>query len=118
MRRDAQRLRDILEAIERIERAADRGRAAFEADEMVQVWILHYIQILGEASRALSEPLRTRHPEVPWSLIIGMRHILVHDYFGIDLGEVWAVVERDLPRLRKNVEAILAEEQAAGSERS
>ena len=116
MRRDAQRLRDILEAIERIERAAEQGRAAFDADEMVQVWILHHIQILGEASRALSEPLRASHPEVPWALIVGMRHILVHDYFGIDLDEVWAVVERDLPLLRRNVEAILAEEQAAESD--
>ena len=113
MRRDGQRLRDILEAIERIERVANQGRAAFDADEMVQVWILHYIQILGEASRSLSEPLRTSHPEVAWTLIIGMRHILVHDYFGVDLDEVWAVVERDLPLLRKKVEAILAEEQTA-----
>lgn len=115
MRRDAQRLRDILEAIERIELVASRGRAAFDGDEMIQVWILHYIQIVGEASRALSASLRDRHPEVPWAQIIGMRHLLVHDYFGIDLDEVWAVVERDLPLLRKQVETILTEDNAEGA---
>ncbi len=110
MRRDEQRLHDILEAIEKIDRYASEGRAAFDEDERTQVWIVHYIQIIGEASRALSEDLRARYPQVPWSVIVGMRHILVHDYFGIDLDEVWSVVERDLPVLRREVEAILPSE--------
>jgi uncharacterized protein with HEPN domain len=114
VRRDEQRLRDILEAIEKIDRYAAEGHAAFEADERTQVWIVHYIQIIGEASRALSEDLRTRYPQIPWSVIIGMRHILVHDYFGIDLAEVWAVVERDLPVLQREVQAILSSEEASG----
>jgi len=95
VRRDDQRLRDILEAIERIERVAVRGREAFDADELVQVWVVHHLQILGEAARALTGPIRAKYGQVPWSVIIGMRHILVHDYFGIDLAEVWTVVERD-----------------------
>ena len=101
MRRDEQRLADILEAITKIEGVVARGRAAFEQDEMIQVWIIHHIQIIGEAARSLSPSIRERHPEVPWALVVGMRNILVHDYFGIDLDEVWAVVERDLPVLRK-----------------
>ena len=110
VRRDEQRLHDILEAIEKIDRYAKEGRAAFEEDERTQVWIVHYIQIIGEASRALSEDLRARYPQIPWPLIVGMRHILVHDYFGIDLDEVWTVVERDLPVLRGEVQAILDSE--------
>jgi uncharacterized protein with HEPN domain len=108
VRRDDQRLQDILEAIAKIERFAADGRAAFDADERTQVWCVHHIQILGEAARALSEDFRQAQPQVPWSLIIGMRHILVHDYFGIDLEEVWAVVERDLPIFREQIRAILA----------
>lgn len=107
MRRDEQRLQDILEAIERIERFTQEGRAAFDSDERTQVWVIHHIQIVGEAARALSEDFRASHPQIPWSLIIGMRHILVHDYFGIDLEEVWAVVERDLPVLRRYVQGLL-----------
>jgi len=81
---------------------------------MVQVWIIHHIQIIGEAARALSESFRARHPQVPWPQIVGMRNILVHDYFGIDLEEVWTVVARDLPVLQREVEAILATDPAAG----
>ncbi len=107
MRRDEQRLRDILEAIAKIERFSQEGRDAFEADERTQIWCVHHIQILGEAARALSENFRRAHSQVPWSSIIGMRHILVHDYFGVDLAEVWAVVERDLPTFKEQILAIL-----------
>ncbi|MES1243245.1 MAG: DUF86 domain-containing protein [Acidobacteriota bacterium] len=108
MRRDRQRLQDILEAIERIERVAVQGKSAFEDDEMIQVWILHHVQIIGEAARGLSEDFRKEHSHIPWSVIVGMRNILVHDYFGIDPEEVWSAVERDLPALRDEVERILA----------
>lgn len=111
MRRDEHRLADILEAIAKIEQVVARGRAAFEQDEMIQVWIIHHIQIIGEAARSLSSSIRERHPEVPWALVVGMRNILVHDYFGIDLEEVWAVVERDLPVLRGQIEAIAEQER-------
>jgi uncharacterized protein with HEPN domain len=107
VRRDEQRLQDILEAIAMIEKFATEGRAAFEEDERTQVWMVHHVQIIGEAARALSEGFRSRHSDVPWAQIVGMRHILVHDYFGIDLEEVWSVVERDLPMLRDRIKAIL-----------
>jgi uncharacterized protein with HEPN domain len=100
-------LEDILEAIERIERYAARGRAAFEADDLIQVWVLYHLQILGEAARKLSDALRQGHPEVPWAQIIAMRNILVHDYFGLDVVEVWAAVERDIPDLKRKIESIL-----------
>jgi uncharacterized protein with HEPN domain len=111
LRRDEQRLADILEAIAKIEVVAARGRAVFDQDEMIQVWIVHYIQLLGEAARSLSPSLRERYQQVPWALVVGMRNILVHDYFGIDLDEVWAVVERDLPVLREQIEAIAEQER-------
>ena len=107
MRRDRERLEDILEATERIEKYAAGGRTTFESDELVQTWILHHLQIIGEAARGLTEDFRAAHPEVPWSQIAAMRNILVHDYFGIDLEEVWNVVVRDLPLLKTKVAAIL-----------
>ena len=109
MRRDRQRLEDILEAIERIERYTAAGRAAFDRQELVQTWVVHHLQIIGEAVRGLSEGFREANVGVPWSQIAAMRNILVHDYFGIDANEVWLAVERDVPGLKAKVTALLAE---------
>jgi len=100
VRTDRDRLQDAVEAIDRCLSRAEGGRAAVDADPLVQVWMVHHLEILGEACRALTEPLRQAHPDVPWAAIVGMRNVLVHDYFGIDLEEVWSTVERDLPPLR------------------
>jgi uncharacterized protein with HEPN domain len=107
LRRDRQRLEDILEAIERIEKYASGGRATFDRDELVQTWVLHHLQIIGEAVRGLSDEIRSAHPDIPWAQIAAMRNILVHDYFGIDLEEVWAAVVRDLPQLKAKIAAAL-----------
>ncbi len=107
MRDDTQWLLDIIEAIERIERYSSRGRDAFERDELVQNWIVHHLQVIGEAARSLSSDLREENKDIPWAKIIGMRHILVHRYFEIDRDLVWSVVVGDLPQLKQRVEAIL-----------
>jgi uncharacterized protein with HEPN domain len=108
LRRDRQRLEDILEAIERIEKYASGGRATFDRDELVQTWVLHHLQIIGEAVRGPSDEIRSAHSDIPWAQIAAMRNILVHDYFGIDLDEVWAAVVRDLPQLKAKIAAALA----------
>ena len=107
MKDDRERLLDVLEAIERIERHASRGREEFERDELLQTWIVHHIQIIGEATRKVSDRLRAAHPGIPWPEIIAMRNVLVHDYFGVDVVEVWATVERDLPDLKQKIRMIL-----------
>lgn len=107
MRKDRERLQDILEAIERIERYVSDGQQRFEQDELLQTWMVYHIQIIGEAAGKLSEPVRKNHPEIPWPQIITMRNVLVHDYFGLDLQEVWMVVERDIPDLKPKIEAII-----------
>jgi len=114
MREDRRRLLDILEAVERIEKYAAEGREAFAADELIQTWIVHHLQIIGEAVRHLSPELRGQYPEIPWLEIIGMRNILVHRYFGIDRDTTWNVVENDLPYLKKSISQMLAE---SGDER-
>ncbi len=65
-----------------------RGEAAFQSDELIQNWMTGHIQVIGEAAGALSKQFRNRTPGVPWSDIIGMRHVLVHHYFSIDLARV------------------------------
>jgi uncharacterized protein with HEPN domain len=109
MREDRERLRDILEAIARIDKYAAQGRAVFESDELVQTWMVHHLLIIGEAVGRVSDTLRGHHPEVPWSQIVAMRNILIHRYFDVDAEEVWAAVERDLPDLKRAIEAITQE---------
>lgn len=89
MRSERERLLDILEAIERIEKYAAKGKRAFEADELIQNWMVNHITVIGEASRSLSDEFQARYANVPWADIIGMRNILVHHYFGIDEDAVW-----------------------------
>ena len=107
MRDDRERLQDILEAIEKIEKYAVRGRHAFDTDELIQSWILNHLRILGEAARTLSTQTRQQFPSIPWSKIIGMRHILIHHYFEIDADIVWQVVEEFLPDLKKHIKSML-----------
>jgi len=101
MRSDIERLKDIAEAVAAIEKYAARGRSAFEKDELIQTWVLHHLLILGEAAAKISDEFKEKHAEIPWSKVVGMRNILVHNYFGIDFDVVWGVVESDLPQLKK-----------------
>jgi uncharacterized protein with HEPN domain len=105
---DAERLRDILDAIDQIRKYSSKGREAFDRDELIQVWIVHHLGRIGEATARLSPKLR-RHGQVPWNQIIGMRNILVHEYFRIDPEIVWSAMEIQLPALEERVRAILAE---------
>ncbi|MFA6364555.1 DUF86 domain-containing protein [Methanoregula sp.] len=100
MRDDRERVLDILEALDKIEKVSARGRDYFYDEEMAQVWVIHHLQIIGEAVRGISLDFRTANPDIPWSDIIGMRNILIHHYFGIDRDAVWRVVEHDLPVLK------------------
>lgn len=107
MRDDKERLKDIIEAIERIEKHSVKGRKVFEKDELIQNWIVHHLQIIGEATRSLSSRYRDKNSDIPWPKIIGMRNILVHNYFGIDIDAVWSAVENDLPGLKEKIKVCL-----------
>ena len=109
MRDDAGRLQDILDSIQKIQERIGGGRQQFESDEMLQVWVVHHLQIIGEAARSISPALRVAHPGIPWTNVIAMRNLLVHEYFGVDIEEVWSTAVNDLLLLRPEVEAMLAE---------
>ncbi len=94
MRTDEERLRDVVDAVANIERYTSEGRAPFDDDELVQVWVVHHLEVVGEACAGVSQSCRDALPSVPWSNIVGMRNILIHHYFGISLERVWAAVEQ------------------------
>lgn len=107
MRDDRERLFDMRDGIARIEKYAIRGRPVFEQDELIQSWMVRHLQIIGEAARALSQEFQRNHPDWPWAQMVGMRNILVHQYFDIDKDLVWSVVENDLPDLKNKIEVAL-----------
>jgi uncharacterized protein with HEPN domain len=109
LRDDKERLLDINEAIEKIEKYVSLGYQAFIEDERTQVWIIHHLQLIVEVSNHLSDELTERNQNIPWADIVGLRNILVHQYFGIDLRQVWETAELDMPVLKAKVREILQE---------
>jgi len=107
LRNDTEWLKDILEEIALIEKYSVQGEEAFQRDELIQTWMIHHLQIIGEAAGKLSEYLRQKYPSIQWRDIISMRNFIVHQYFGVDLDEIWNTVTYDIPVLKNNIIQIL-----------
>ena len=80
-------------------------------ERMRQDAVIRKLEIIGEAVKQLSDETKQRRPEIPWKQIAGLRDRLTHAYFGVDLGLVWVVVERDLGALATAVTALSSDEQ-------
>jgi uncharacterized protein with HEPN domain len=81
----------------------------FAADEKTVFAVIRCLEIVGEAARKIPAPIRARYPRVPWREMAGMRDILIHDYFSVNLRVVWNTVQNDLPPLKPQIEQIIAE---------
>jgi uncharacterized protein with HEPN domain len=107
MRTDRDRLLDILESIHRIVKKIPDTKEEFTRSDLLQTWVIYHIQVIGEAANGLSPEFRKSHSAIPWQDVIGMRHILVHHYFGIDISEVWNTATIDLPEMEREIRMIL-----------
>jgi uncharacterized protein with HEPN domain len=88
----------------------------FEEQELIRVWIIHHLQIVGEAANGLPDNLTSQYPEIPWRQIIAFRNMVVHEYFRVSLNLIWSIVQNNLTPLKIAVEELLqlssdAEEQ-------
>ena len=111
MKDDRLYLIHIVECIQRIEHYTTEGREVFLMDTRTQDAVLRNLHTLAESTQRVSEELRAAHPEVEWRGIAEFRNVVVHDYLGIDVEEIWDVVHDDLPDLKAKIAAIL---EAAG----
>lgn len=107
MSRDLDRLRDIVEYLDKLEEHRPADLDHLRSDEVLAAAIVRWVEIVGEAAANVSDDTRKRHPEVPWTEIVAMRNRLIHAYPEVDLDLVWGVVERDGPRLRSVVARII-----------
>jgi uncharacterized protein with HEPN domain len=110
MKEDTIYLRHILECIRRIEHHITDGRNTFLTSTTLQDATLRNLQTLTEATQRLSDTAKATHAHIPWRQIAGFRNVLVHNYLGIDMEQVWAIIERDIPPLKQAVLDMLAEE--------
>ncbi len=89
---------------------AGRTRAEYDSNRMFQLAVLHLVQTIGEAAMRVSQATRARHPNIPWTDIIGMRNILVHRYDVINHDVVWDTITNGVPALIAEREAMLPPE--------
>ena len=109
MERDEAFIKHIRDAIKNIEEYIQGiGKEEFldEKNKMVRNAVVREFEIIGEATKRLSEELKNLNPDLPWRDIEGMRNKLIHEYFGVDMAVVWKTIESDLPILKKVVEKI------------
>lgn len=103
-----ERVRDVLEAIERIEQyTQDMTETDFEADTKTRDATHYNLLIIGEASSYLPEEVTDNYPDIPWIEVRGMRNVVAHGYFAIKLPIIWKTVSDDLGPLKSTMEEIL-----------
>ncbi len=94
-------LKDILDAIAKIEDyTKDLSFEEFLKNSLVVDAVVRNFEILGEASKNISEEVKSQYPDIPWKEMAGMRDKIIHEYFGIDLEIVWKTAKIRLPQLR------------------
>jgi uncharacterized protein with HEPN domain len=105
---DRVRLRHIADALSAAIRFTQgRSREHLEEDEMFAFALLHAIQIAGEAASKVSAEIRDQNPQIPWELVTGMRHRLVHTYFDINHDILWTTATKSVPELLAQVHKLL-----------
>lgn len=105
MKRDVRvYVEDVLESIARVEEyTKEIGADDFYGDTQMQDAVLRRLEIIGEAVKNIPKEIRARYPEIPWKNVAGMRDVLIHEYFGVNLRRVWKVVQEDIFDLKSKM---------------
>jgi len=101
-------LEDTLNAMEKAELfITDMTYEEFLKDEKTIFAVIRAIEVIGEALKHVPSELRQKFSDIPWRDITGMRDILVHEYFGVDLETVWETVKTDIPSIKPPIVELL-----------
>ena len=105
---DKVRLQHIVEAIDEIDAyIQDTSQEDFVKNSMMFNATLRQLEIIGEASNRLSNDVVNKTPDIPWARIIGLRNLVIHEYFGVDDFTIWNVIKINLPDLKRKILAFL-----------
>ena len=100
-------LNDIVQSIDRIiGYTSGMSLEDFSKDQKSIDAVARNLEIMGEAANRLPDEFKEIHSEIEWFKIIGLRHRIVHEYFGVDLEIIWRILQKDLPELRQSVSRI------------
>ena len=104
-------IEDILESVDKIEEyIGEIKEEDFYRNTQLQDSILRRLEIIGEAAKNIPMDFRNKYSIIPWKRMAGMRDVLIHEYFGVNLKRVWRAVKKDLPRLKKEILNIIETE--------
>jgi uncharacterized protein with HEPN domain len=102
------RVEDILDAIAKIDRYVEGLTfEQFQSDEKTLDAVVRNLEVIGEAVRHLAAATDELPESIPWADIAGMRNLLIHEYFGVDLRIIWQTISSDLPTLRLELQQLL-----------
>jgi len=97
-------IEDMLDSIAKIEQYTDAmDEQEFLADSQVQDAVLRRLEIMGEAAKNIPEPVRDKYPQIPWKRIAGLRDILIHVYFGVNVRRAWKMARHDIFELKQEL---------------
>ncbi len=103
-------LEHILESIEEIEKyTKNQTKLKFSKATMMQDAVMRRLEIIGEAVKNIPKSFKNKYPEILWREIAGMRDILIHEYFGININIVWNTIQKDIPKLKKHILELINE---------
>ena len=111
--KDLFRLKHIRDSILKIEYLAQKlhNQDNFEAKWIEQDAIIRNLEIIGEAANNISDDLKQNYPDILWKEIRGMRNFVTHQYFGVELNEIWATVINDIPVLKNQIQQIITDKE-------
>lgn len=111
MRKQKLYFEDIINAMDKIEKyIKNLDKDSFTDNEMVVDAVLRNLEIIGEAAGNISDDIKNKYSNIPWRRMIGLRNIVIHDYFGVDLNIIWKIIKVNLPETKPLINKVMDNE--------
>ena len=97
-------IQDILDSIMKLEEYINPiNKSDFYENSQIQDAVIRRLEIIGEAVKNINQEIKNKYPEIPWKQIAGMRDVIVHEYFGVNLERTWKTLKSDIPDLKDKI---------------